>query len=146
MNRGAACAHIDWAKGTICIDFRDLMALITVYGIPNCNTVKKARAWLGEQSAEHSFVDFKKAGVPADRLPVWSDAVGWDKLINRRGTTWRKLNAAEQVNACTPAGALAVALAMPSVIKRPVVEWGNSVVTAGFDAAQFAETLHRLRA
>lgn len=121
------------------------MQLVMVYGIPNCDTVKKARAWLGEQGAEHTFVDFKKTGVPPHRLTAWADAVGWDKLINRRGTTWRNLSATEQADADTPSGAQSLALELPSVIKRPVVEWGNSVITAGFDAAQFAATLHRLR-
>jgi arsenate reductase (glutaredoxin) len=121
------------------------MKSVTVYGISNCDTVKKARAWLGRQGTAHTFVDFKKAGVPPDRLSEWAAAVGWDKLINRRGTTWRTLDAAEQARADTPDGAQKLAVAMPSVIKRPVVEWGNAEITVGFDAAQFAETLHRLR-
>ncbi len=121
------------------------MKSVTVYGIPNCDTVKKARAWLGEQGAVHTFVDFKKTGVPPDQLSDWAAAVSWDKLINRRGTTWRKLDAAEQANADAPDGAKKLALAMPSVVKRPVVEWADGEITVGFDAAQFAETLHRLR-
>ena len=121
------------------------MESITLYGIPNCDTVKKARAWFDAQGANHVFVDFKKTGVPLHRLPAWADAVGWDKLINRRGTTWRKLGVTEQASADTPHGAQPLVLAMPSVIKRPVVEWGNSEITAGFDAALFAAVLHRLR-
>ena len=119
--------------------------LITLYGIPNCDTVKKARAWLNGQGTEHAFVDLKQTGVPPHRLSAWADAVGWEKLINRRGTTWRKLSLAEQANASTPSGAQALALATPSIIKRPVVEWGNLEISAGFEAALFAETLHRLR-
>jgi arsenate reductase (glutaredoxin) len=65
--------------------------MITVYGIPNCDTVKKARAWLNDQQMAHDFHDFKKAGVPADHLAQWAAQLGWEKLLNRQGTTWRKL-------------------------------------------------------
>ena len=110
--------------------------MITVYGIPNCDTVKKARAWLTIQGLEHSFHDFKRYGVPMQRLPAWCQAVGWEKLLNRQGSTWRKLDAEVQAGACDAAGAQALMLANPSVIKRPVVEWqGNSgLITVGFDA------------
>ena len=110
--------------------------MIIVYGISNCDTVKKARAWLTTQGVEHSFHDFKKHGVPAQRLPAWCQAVGWEKLLNRQGTTWRKLGAEVQAGACDASGAQAVMLANPSVIKRPVVEWQGSsgLITVGFDA------------
>jgi arsenate reductase (glutaredoxin) len=103
-----------------------------LYGIPNCDTVKRARAWLNEQGLAHEFVDFKKAGVGAADLRRWADAVGWDKLINRQGTTWRKLDAAAQAQAADAAGAERLALAQPSVIKRPVVDWPDGVTTVGF--------------
>ena len=67
-----------------------------VYGIPNCDTVKKARSWLAEHGVAYRFHDFKKQGVPADRLASWIAAAGWDKVLNRQGTTWRKLPADEQ--------------------------------------------------
>lgn len=121
------------------------MPFTTLYGISNCDTVKKAKAWMTEQGVEYTFVDFKKVDVPADRLAVWAQAAGWDKLINRQGTTWRKLDAAEQFSASSPDGAQKLALTVPSVIKRPVVEWTDGSVTVGFDTAQFAATLHRLR-
>ena len=108
--------------------------MITLYGIPNCDTVKKARTWLTDHGVAHEFHDFKKQGVPAAKLPGWGKAVGWDKLLNRQGTTWRKLDAAAQAGAADPAGAQALMVANPSVIKRPVVEWGKDV-TVGFDAA-----------
>ena len=117
---------------------------ISLYGIPNCDSVKEARAWLATQGIDHHFVDFKKTGAPADRLPGWASAVGWDKLINRQGTTWRQLNLNDQTEASSPAGALALALAQPSVIKRPVVEWPNGDVTVGFNATVWAEYLHAL--
>ena len=113
--------------------------MITVYGISNCDTVKKARVWLVDQRLAYTFHDFKKQGVPFEKLPGWVKAVGWDKLLNRQGTTWRKLDAALQVSAATPQGAQALMVANPSVIKRPVVEWPNSDVTVGFDSAFWAE-------
>jgi arsenate reductase (glutaredoxin) len=110
---------------------------ITLYGISNCDTVKKARAWLGEQGVDYTFHDFKKAGVPADRLDAWMAAVGWEKVLNRQGTTWRKLEPAQQLRAGNAQGARALMLEQPSVIKRPVVEWAGGTVTVGFDAASW---------
>lgn len=112
--------------------------MITVYGIPNCDTVKKARAWLAAQGLTHDFHDFKKRGVPADRLPVWEKAVGWQQLLNRQGTTWRKLDAALQAGAIDAAGAMALMQAHASVIKRPVVEWPGEQITVGFDPQAWA--------
>jgi arsenate reductase len=111
----------------------------TLYGIPNCDTVKKARAWLADQGQAVAFHDFKKAGVPADRLPHWAAAVGWQKLLNRQGTTWRKLDAATQAAVLDEASALALMQAQASVIKRPVVEWADGRVTVGFDAAAWEQ-------
>lgn len=109
--------------------------MITVYGIPNCDTVKKARAWLVAQGLAHEFHDFKKLGVPTERLPAWEQAVGWQKLLNRQGSTWRKLDPAIQASAIDAAGALALMQAHASVIKRPVVEWPGGQITVGFDPA-----------
>jgi arsenate reductase (glutaredoxin) len=108
---------------------------ITLYGISNCDTVKKARAWLADQGIDYRFHDFKKSGVPADRLAAWSQAAGWEKLLNRQGNTWRKLDPAAQLQAGNETGARELMLAQPSVIKRPVVEWSDGGVTVGFDAA-----------
>jgi Spx/MgsR family transcriptional regulator len=107
---------------------------ITVYGIPNCDTVKKARTWLDAHGVAYAFHDFKKAGVPADRLAAWSRAAGWDKLLNRQGTTWRKLDPGVQAAVHDDASARQLMLAQPSVIKRPVVEWPGRT-TVGFDPA-----------
>lgn len=104
-----------------------------MYGIPNCDTVKKARAWLTGQGLAYSFHDFKKAGVPPERLAAWEDALGWQKLLNRQGTTWRKLDAAVQSGVTDAASAQALMRAQASVIKRPVVEWGHDT-SVGFDA------------
>jgi arsenate reductase len=106
---------------------------ITLYGIPNCDTVKKARHWLAEHHVEHVFHDFRKQGVPPERLDGWMDQAG-DKLLNRQGTTWRKLDPAARAAAAERAGARALMLAQPSVIKRPVVEWESGQVSVGFDA------------
>ncbi|MES2362716.1 MAG: ArsC family reductase [Pseudomonadota bacterium] len=114
--------------------------MITLYGIPNCDTVKKARAWLTEHGVAYTFHDFKKQGVPSEKLPAWGQAVGWDRLLNRQGTTWRKLDAAAQASAADAAGAQALMLANPSVIKRPVVEWAGAT-TVGFDATSWAAQL-----
>jgi arsenate reductase len=114
---------------------------ITVYGIPNCDTVKKARAWLEAEGVAYAFHDFKKAGVPADRLAAWSREAGWEKLLNRQGTTWRKLDPATQAGARDDASARQLMLAQPSVIKRPVVEWGGKT-TVGFDPAAWKALAH----
>ena len=108
---------------------------LTLYGIPNCDTVKKARAWLAEHRVEYAFHDFKKNGVPADRLDGWLRTAGREKLLNRQGTTWRKLDAQAQLRAGNDEGARALMTEQPSVIKRPVAEWPDGTVTVGFDAA-----------
>jgi arsenate reductase len=114
---------------------------IVLYGIPNCDTVKKARAWLAEQSVDVTFHDFKKQGVPEQRLDAWIAAVGWEKLVNRQGTTWRKLDDATQAGVVDAQSARALMLAQASVIKRPVVEWNEQDVTVGFDAADWQRRL-----
>ena len=109
----------------------------TLYGIPNCDTVKRARAWLAEQGIDAVFHDFKKAGVPPARLDAWLEAAGWERLLNRKGTAWRKLDDSLRASVVDAASARAVMLAQPSVIKRPVVEWPAGTVTVGFDPARW---------
>lgn len=99
---------------------------ITVYGIAHCDTVKKARAWLQEHQVAYEWHDFKKQGVPADRLDAWLQQLGRDALINRRGTTWRRLDAAVQARITDDASAKALMLEQHSVIKRPLVDWGRA--------------------
>jgi arsenate reductase len=111
---------------------------ITLYGITNCDTVKKARAWLDEHGVAVQFHDFKKSGVPAVRLDEWLKAVGWERLLNRKGTTWRKLDDALREATVDAASARRVMLDQPSVIKRPVVEWADGRITVGFDAGDWA--------
>ncbi|MCS4510372.1 arsenate reductase [Xylophilus ampelinus] len=105
-----------------------------LYGIPNCDTVKKARAWLADHGVAYRFHDFKKDGVPEAALDRWRVAVGDELLLNRRGATWRGLDPAVQAAAGTEVGARSLMLSHASVIKRPVVEWPDGGVTAGFDA------------
>ena len=111
---------------------------ITLYGIPNCDTVKRARAWLKAHGRNAAFVDFKKAGVPADRLDAWSRALGWERLVNRSGTTWRQLDDTARAAVVDEVSAKRLMLAHASVIKRPVVEWADGTITVGFDAADWA--------
>lgn len=115
-----------------------MATMITVYGIPNCDTVKRARTWLADHDIAHRFHDFKKDGVPEASLDRWLATPGWDALVNRRGTTWRRLDEATRDAIADAASARQVLLANPSLIKRPVVDWGTGVPTVGFDAAQWA--------
>jgi Spx/MgsR family transcriptional regulator len=112
-------------------------ACVQVFGIPNCDTVKKARVWLAERGLHVTFHDFKKQGVPADLLPPWIAAVGWELLVNRKGTTWRKLDEADRLAVVDSASATALMLSNPSVIKRPVVAWADGHISVGFDAEAF---------
>ncbi|NPC57329.1 ArsC family reductase [Caenimonas soli] len=110
---------------------------IVMYGITNCDTVKKARAWLGEHGIAYEFHDFKKQGVPAQQLDGWIAQLGWERLVNRQGTTWRKLAPAAQAEVNDADSARKLMQDQPSVIKRPVVEWGENT-TVGFDPAAWA--------
>jgi len=114
--------------------------MITVYGIPNCDTVKKARTWLADQGLEVAFHDFKKQGVPAELLPTWIQAFGRDRIVNRAGTTWRKLDEATKAGVTDDAAAAALMQAEPSVIKRPVVRWSDGRWTLGFSAVAFEKS------
>jgi arsenate reductase (glutaredoxin) len=112
----------------------------TLYGIPNCDTVKKARAWLLQHSVAYTFHDFKVKGVPAGPLTIWTQAVGWGTLLNRKGTTWRKLEAATQAAVVDAASAESLMRANPSLIKRPVMDWGQDI-TVGFDPASWEQRI-----
>ena len=103
-----------------------------VYGIPNCDSVKKARVWLTGQGLDYEFHDFKKQGVPEAPLAQWLKACGWEVVLNRKGTTWRKLDAATQAAVQDAASAKALMLAQASVIKRPVIAWPSGAITVGY--------------
>lgn len=107
----------------------------TVFGIRNCDTVKKARAWLEAARVDYAFHDYKTAGVDADRLQSWVDRLGWEALLNRAGTTFRKLPDSDKAG-MDAAKAMTLMLAQPSMIKRPVVEHGD-VLLVGFKPAEW---------
>ena len=109
-----------------------------LYGIPNCTTVKKARAWLAEHALEVPFHDFKKHGVEAAWLRKVVAKTGWQALVNTRGTTWRKLSDVEKAAVIDEASAIALMLAQPSVIKRPVLEI-DGAYHLGFDEDQYQD-------
>ncbi|PSF14341.1 ArsC family reductase [Marinobacter fuscus] len=107
-----------------------------LYGIKNCDTVKKARKWLDEQGLDYQFHDFKKDGLSEEKLAEWEQAIGWETLLNKRGTTWRKLpdDVKDNIDARS---ARQVMLENTSIIKRPVVERDNTV-SIGFNAEEWA--------
>ena len=113
-------------------------SLPVVFGISNCDTVKKARDWLTAQVVDYQFHDFKKQGLPLAQVDGWIAAVGWEKLLNRRGPTWRNLGEVVQASVVSAASAKAAMQLNSSVIKRPVVQWPGGEVTVGFDSVAWA--------
>jgi len=112
---------------------------LTLYGIPNCDTVKKARAWLDQHGLAYSFHDYKKAGADPAKLTAWCAAAGWEKVLNRAGTTFRKLPDADKAD-LDQARAVALMVANPSCIKRPIVEHAGGLLV-GFKADEWATAL-----
>ena len=110
---------------------------ITIYGIKNCDTMKKARAWLDGHGVAYDFHDYRAEGVAKDELKQWSDELGWETLLNRAGTTFRKLPEADK-EGLNERKALALMLAQPSMIKRPVLELGGKVLV-GFKPETYAK-------
>ena len=106
------------------------MSKATLYGIKNCDTMKKARTWLDGHKVAYAFHDYKASGVEQGKLEAWAKAVGWETLLNRAGTTFRKLPDADRAD-LTEKKAIALMLAQPSMIKRPVLEQGAKI-TVGF--------------
>ena len=100
---------------------------VTCYGIKNCDTMKKARAWLDAKGVAYDFHDYKTAGIARDKLQGWADKIGWETLLNRAGTTFKKLPDADREK-LSEKKALALMLAQPSMIKRPVLEIGGKLV------------------
>jgi arsenate reductase len=118
------------------------LLVITVYGIANCDTVQKARAWLDGRNVSYEFVDFKKTPPSREQVAHWCKVLGENAVMNTRGTTWRKLDPAIRERAATPAGAVAVLVEHPSAIKRPVIEAGTDLLV-GFDEQLYAQCLQR---
>lgn len=96
---------------------------VILYGIPNCDTVKKARTWLDQQEIAYSFHDFKKAGISRDLINTWLRDLDWETLVNRKGTTWRALSEEQKASVVDAHSATALMLESPSVIKRPVLSY-----------------------
>lgn len=113
----------------------------TLYGIPNCDTMKKARTWLDGAGIAYTFHDYKKQGVSREALVQWCKAVGWDKLLNRAGTTFRKLPEAARSD-LDEAKAIALMMEQPSMIKRPVLETGGTI-EVGFRPERYAALFGR---
>ena len=111
--------------------------MITMYGIPNCDTIKKARTWLEAHKIEYAFHDYKKAGIDKARLEGWVKQAGWEILLNRAGTTFKKLPAADKTG-LTEKKAVTLMLAQPSMIKRPVLE-RQGKITVGFKPDEYAK-------
>ncbi len=112
---------------------------VELYGIPNCDTVKKARTWLDASGIAYAFHDYKKEGADPARLAKWAEAVGWEPLLNRAGTTFRKLDEADRAD-IDAAKALVLMAAQPSLIKRPVVEYRGGLLV-GFKPDLWAAAL-----
>jgi arsenate reductase len=110
----------------------------TLYGIPNCDTVKKARTWLADQGQDFTFHDFKKQGLDRATAASWFEQLDWQVLVNRKGTTWRNLPDERKAAVTDKDSALALVLEQPSVIKRPVLDRGGKF-SVGFSDAQFQE-------
>lgn len=113
---------------------------VTIYGIKNCDTMKKARAWLDKHGVDYDFYDYKVAGIERDRLQRWAKKVGWEALLNRAGTTFRKLPDKEK-EGISETKAISLMFRQPSMIKRPVLDAGSGKLLVGFKPEQYAEAL-----
>jgi arsenate reductase len=115
--------------------------VITIFGIKHCDTMKKAFAWLDAHGVTYDFHDYKTAGIDIGRLQAWSDQVGWEALLNTRGTTWRKLSPTQQAH-LDEAKALKLMCEYPSLIKRPVLKSGETLLV-GFAPEHYARALRK---
>lgn len=111
---------------------------ITVFGIPNCDTVKKARAWLKDHDVEYEFHDYRKRGIDKATMTRWCKELGWETLLNKRGTTWRNLDDLDKQD-LTQARAISLMLDKPSLIKRPVIVMATRLLV-GFDETAYQDT------
>lgn len=112
-----------------------------IYGIPNCDTVKKARTWLEKKKIAYEFHDYKKKGISPVKLKAWSTQVGWETLLNRKGTTWKKLDEKIQASVTNEKAAIKVLSENTSAIKRPLIEKGEKVVIVGFDEEAYGKLM-----
>jgi arsenate reductase (glutaredoxin) len=114
---------------------------MTVYGIKNCNTVKSALDFLKKKNVAYDFHDYKSKGVTTEKLKQWSKQVGWESLVNKKGTTWRQLDDATKGKITNEAAAIALMQEKTSVIKRPLLEENGKVITLGFDEDSYKKLL-----
>ena len=115
---------------------------IVIYGIKNCDTMKKARAWLDKHGIDYAFHDYKTAGIEREKLERWARKVGWERLLNRAGTTFRKLTDRDR-SCITETKAIALMLKQPSMIKRPVLDAGGGKLLVGFKSELYQAALNR---
>jgi len=115
--------------------------MTTIYGIKNCDTMKRAFAWLKDHGVDYEFHDYKKAGVSTEMLESWTSQVGWEKLLNTRGTTWRKLSEEQRAD-MSEKKAQQLMQQQPSLIKRPVLSHGRTILV-GFDDKAYQELLKK---
>lgn len=113
--------------------------MVRIYGIKNCNTVKKALTWFDENGIAYEFHDFKKLGVSREKLEEWGEKLDWEPLVNKKGTTWKQLDQLEQQKVTDASSAYAMLGDKTSMIKRPVVENGNDLIL-GFDETKYEES------
>jgi arsenate reductase (glutaredoxin) len=113
--------------------------MYVVYGIKNCDTVKKALQWLDHHKIDYTFHDFKSKGVTETTLKNWSKQVGWEPLVNKKGLTWKRLLPLQQQSVTTQSSAVQLMQSNTSVIKRPVIELDGAVVSVGFDESLFTK-------
>ena len=116
--------------------------IITVYGIKNCNTVKSALDWLKKNKVAFEFHDYKSKGITDEKLKGWIKQVGWERLVNKRGTTWRQLDENVQAKVKDEPSAINLMKEKTSVIKRPLIESEGKVLTLGFDEGEYSKVFH----
>lgn len=114
---------------------------MTLYGIKNCNTVKSALDWLKKKNVEFDFHDYKAKGISSEKLKSWSKQVGWENLVNKKGTTWRQLDEGTKEKTTTESAAIELMVEKTSVIKRPLIEQDGKVIALGFDEDQYKKLL-----
>lgn len=117
------------------------LGCMIVYGIKNCNTVKSALDWLKKKKVDFDFHDYKSKGISEAKLKSWSKQVGWESLVNKRGTTWRKLDEKTQKKVTNEKAAIALMLEKTSVIKRPLIELNGKVLALGYDEAEYLKNI-----
>lgn len=118
------------------------MNKITIYGIPNCDTVKKTTDWFRKNKVEFDFHDYKKEGISKSKLQAWCRQAGWEKLLNKKSTTWRNTDAAIQAGVTNTSSAIALMLEQTSLIKRPVIETAQGIVI-GFDEKNISSLINQ---